>query len=77
MQLCRDFGINEELLREMMNAHVTKDTINEYNRFVNLIATADVIKAKTFFERQQGQTLPTFKVKRMLDDYIRKYILEG
>lgn len=76
-QLASDFGINEELLREMMNAHVTKDTINEYNRFVNLIATADVIKAKTFFERQQGQTLPTFKVKRMLDDYIRKYILEG
>ena len=76
-QVASDFGINEELLREMMNAHVTKDTINEYNRFVNLIATADVIKAKTFFERQQGQTLPTFKVKRMLDDYIRKYILEG
>lgn len=47
-KVSNDFGIDENLLREVMNAHVTRDNLNEYNRFANLIDTADVEKVKTF-----------------------------
>ena len=76
-KVSNDFGIDENLLREIMNAHVTRDNLNEYNRFANLIATADNEKVKAFFEHQTGGILSAFKVKRMLDEYMRKYILEG
>ena len=76
-KVSNDFGIDENLLREIMNAHVTRDNLNEYNRFANLIDSADVEKAKTFFEHQTGEALSTFRVKRMLDEYMRKYILKG
>lgn len=75
-QVANDFGMNEEMLREIMNTHVTKDNLNEYNRFANLISTADNEKAKEFFEHQTRADLTPFKVKRMLDEYMRKYILE-
>ena len=76
-KVSNDFGIDENLLREVMNAHVTRDNLNEYNRFANLIDTADVEKVKTFFEHQTGEALSIFRVKRILDEYMRKYILEG
>lgn len=65
------------MLREIMNAHVTQDNLNEYNRFENLLKTANKEKTTVFFERQKGKSLRPFEVNRMLDDYMRKYILEG
>lgn len=51
-KVASDFGISEEKLREIMNAHVTKDNLNEYIRFANLIDTTDYEKVKVFFELQ-------------------------
>lgn len=76
-KVSNDFGIDENLLREIMNAHVTQDNLNEYNRFENLLKTANKEKTTVFFESQKGKSLRPFEVSRMLDDYMRKYILEG
>lgn len=76
-QTAESFGLDESLLREIMNAHVTQDNLNEYNRFENLLKTANKEKTTVFFESQKGKSLRPFEVSRMLDDYMRKYILEG
>lgn len=76
-QTAESFGLDESMLREIMNAHVTQDNLNEYNRFENLLKTANNEKTTVFFESQKGKSLRPFEVSRMLDDYMRRYILEG
>ena len=76
-QTAESFGLDESMLREIMNAHVTQDNLNEYNRFENLLKTANIEKTRVFFESQKGKSLRPFEVSRMLDDYMRRYILEG
>lgn len=53
--MASDFGISEEKLCEIMNAHITKDNLNEYIRFANLIDTTDYEKVKVIFEFQIGK----------------------
>ncbi len=71
------FGLDEDKLKDLINAYVTKGNINEFNRFTDLLATVDTTKAKTFFEEKEQQRIAPFKVKAKLDSYLREYILKG
>lgn len=70
-------GLTKSLLREMVNLHLTQGNINEYNRFDKLIASVDLEKAKRFFEQEKGTEMSNFEVNLELDEYLRKFLVEG
>ena len=61
----------------MVNLHLTQGNINEYNRFDKLIASVDLEKAKRFFEQEKGTEMNNFEVNLELDEYLRKFLVEG
>ena len=71
------FGLNEKLLREFMKLGVTQSDINAYGKFSKLKDSADKTKTKLYFEKVEGNDLPPFKALMKLDDFLRKFILEG
>ncbi|MDR2528323.1 MAG: hypothetical protein LBD04_04805 [Synergistaceae bacterium] len=73
-------GLDEAKLREMMNLKLTEANINEYGRFASLkdsVDKAKAAKARAFFERRQGAAVSLFKVNQHVDDFLRKFLLEG
>lgn len=66
------FGLDEQLLRDMRNLHLTDANINEYSRFDNLMATVDWNKAAAYIGKPG-----MFVVKRDTDKVLRKYIITG
>jgi len=70
-------GLNEAELRRMMSLKITKSNINEFNRFDNLKNTVDKEKAKSFFEAAEGKSLKPFQVNIRIDEYLRRFLLEG
>ena len=76
-EVAQHFGLDESLLREMVNLHLTLGNINEYNRFGKLIASVDLEKAKRFFEQETGTEMNNFEVNLELDEYLRKFLVEG
>lgn len=71
------FGLDEPGLREMMSLKLTESNINEYGRFDSLKNTVDKSKARTFFEKQQGRSIPPPMVNIQLDKLLRRFLLEG
>ena len=70
-------GVDEDLLRRIMEQNVDEKTINEYGRLDNLKATVDKNKAKAYFEAIEGTSIPMFKVNSKVDDLLRRFILSG
>jgi type I restriction enzyme R subunit len=70
------FGMDESKLREMMNLSLTEANINEYGRFDALKATVDKAKARACFEKLQGTTISPFLAHKLIDDLLRKFLLE-
>lgn len=69
-------GVDERLLRELMEIRVTEDKINEYGRFDALKATADRSKAKKYFEELEGVKIIPPKVPIKIDKLLREFILK-
>jgi type I restriction enzyme R subunit len=70
-------GMNEPKLREMMNLKLTEANINEYGRFDSLKDTVDRAKARAYFEWKQGAAISPFKASNLIDEFLRKFLLEG
>lgn len=70
-------GVDEDLLRRIMEQNVDEKTINEYGRLDALKATVDKNKAKAYFEAIEGTPIPMFKVNSKVDDLLRRFILSG
>jgi type I restriction enzyme R subunit len=70
-------GLDESKLREMMSLKLTEADINEYGRFDSLKDTVDKTKARAFFENRQGAAVSLFKVNQHVDDFLRKFLLDG
>jgi len=70
-------GLDEIKLRQLINAHVNENNINEFGRFDALLNSVNTIKAKQYFEYKEGHTIPTFKVKIKVDKLLRDFILNG
>ena len=75
-QVALDFGLDEDLLRMLMDTYVTKDNLNEYGRFDKLKESVSIHKATAFFEQTEAGPLPEYKVRRMINEYLTKYILQ-
>lgn len=70
-------GIDETLLTNLMDAHVTKDNLNEYGRFDALKATVVREKAQEYFTKVDKKKLPPFRVNNRVDELLTKFVLEG
>lgn len=75
--LVKYIGVDESALRALMSAGVNADSINEFNRFEDLKATADKTKAKAYFEALDGKVIPPFKVNIRIDKLLRDFVLSG
>ncbi len=74
-RICVALGLDEVKFMALMDAHPNIDNLDDFNRFTELKATADMKKARPFLEKYYGETLPSFKAKSRLDKYLRAYIL--
>ena len=76
-KLAESFGLNEDLLRQMISVRTDEATINEYGRLDALKSSVDPQKARMFFETKEGKKLPTPKINIKLDKMLRDFIING
>lgn len=76
-RVVEELGVDEGKLVSLMAAKVTPANINEFDRFDDILQTLDIAKARSFFERKEGATVPVFKVRARADALLREFILEG
>lgn len=69
-------GLSEKLLRGMMDAHVSKEKLNEYGRFDALKVTVVREKAQEYFTKVEKKKLPPFIINNRVDELLTKFILE-
>ena len=75
--LVHTFGLDRQLLRQMLNLSITEQNINEFNRFTRLKESVDKTKAKAYFESKYGQTISLLKVNIEINNLLKRFILEG
>lgn len=75
--LARHFGLDEVMLRGMMNSRLTEATINEFGRFDKLKDSVDKVKAKEYFEGIEGVPIAPFKVNMKVHDLLQNFIMSG
>lgn len=71
------FGLDESKLRQLMNTHVTENNFNEFARFDALLNSVDKVKAKQYFEREEGCTIPLFKVNVKVAAFLKEFVLKS
>ena len=76
-QLHTYFGVSENLVYKLLDANVTKDTINEYGRFDALKNTVIKEKAQDYFTKIEGKKLPMFRVNNRVNEFLTDFILSG
>lgn len=70
-------GVDAQKLEELVNAGLNEQNINDFGRFDVLKDTLDRVRAKEFFERKEGATIPAFKVVMKADAFLRQFIIAG
>ena len=75
--LVNAIGVDEAMLRTLMEQHVTEANINEFGRLDALKGTCDMNAAKRYFEEREGEKIPPFKVAMKLDALLREFVLTG
>lgn len=76
-ELVLAIGVNESMLRELMNLNIKKDTLNEFGRFDKLKSTIDRNVAKAYLEQKLEEKLSPIKVNMQIDNLLTKFILSG
>ena len=70
-------GLDKNLLIALMADKVDEKSLNNFGRFDALKATVDKAKAKDYFEKQDGQAIPPFKLNMRIDKFLKQFILEA
>lgn len=70
-------GLDEEKLRNIMNARPTEANMDEFGRYQALKATVDRDQAKAYFDQLEGQNVPMRKINVKVDNLLRAFILKG
>lgn len=73
--IATSLGLDESKLRQLINAHVNESNIDEFGRFGQLLNSVDKVKAKQYFEAEEGKALPSFKVNIKVGQFLRAFIL--
>lgn len=71
------FGLDEDLLKNMMQLNLTEANIDEFGRFDKLKQSVDKAAAKVFLEKIEGKAIIPPKVNMKVDKILRKFILTG
>ena len=75
--LAQNFGLDAELLKEMADARLNDNNIDEFGRYTRLKASVSPMLAKAYFQQREGAVLPPPKIKMKLDDVLRRFIISG
>lgn len=75
--IATSFGLDESKLRQLINAHVNENNINEFARFDALLNTVDKAKAKQYFEQEEGKPIPPFKVNVKVAAFLKEFVLKS
>lgn len=67
-------GLDKGLLIALMADSVNDKNLNDFGRFDALKDTVDKAKAKAYFEKQDGVTLPLFKLNIRIDQFLKRFI---
>ncbi len=68
-------GIDESKLREFKQSKITEADIDKFGRLTALKASADITKAKAYFDSKDGIAYPIPRVRQKLDKVLRDYII--
>lgn len=71
------FGLDEDLLKNMMQLNLTEANIDEFGRFDKLKQSVNKATAKAFLEKIEGKVIIPPKVNMKVDKILRKFILTG
>ena len=72
-----EVGINEEMLRNIMNKGVTMANLNDFGRYDMLKESASFERIKEYIEGVEGKSLPTPLINIKFDKLLREFILNG
>lgn len=67
-------GLDKGLLIALMTDSVNDKNLNEFGRFDALKESVDKAKAKAYFEKQDGVTMPLFKLNIRIDQLLKQFI---
>lgn len=70
-------GLDEDKLRHILSLHLPEDNLNRSGYYKGLYETLDKSKAKFFFERVEGKTVPAFMIPAKADKMLRSFIISG
>ena len=70
-------GLDKDLLKTLLDLHITEQNIDEFGRFTKLKQSVDRAKAKTYFESKTGETLTGFQVNIQIHATLMCFILTG
>lgn len=76
-RLVKITGCCEKLLRKLMDAHPTKNNLNEYGRFDELKSTVVRDKAQEYFTKKEGHSMPPFKARNRANKLLTDFVLSG
>ncbi|MFJ5486044.1 type I restriction endonuclease subunit R [Pectobacterium actinidiae] len=68
-------GLDKGLLIALMADSVKDKNLNEFGRFDALKDSVDKAKAKIYFEKQDGVTIPLFKLNIRIEQFLKRFIL--
>ena len=75
--ISNSFGLDETKLRQLINAHVNENNIDEFGRFGQLLNSVDKMKAKQYFEQEEGKAIKLFKVNVKVAAFLKEFILKN
>lgn len=76
-QLVKALGVDIPKLESLMNAGITKASINEYGRFDDLKDTVVREKAEEYFISTEGTKVPAFRLSIKIEKLLKDFILSG
>ncbi|RJL23785.1 type I restriction endonuclease subunit R [Pectobacterium polaris] len=68
-------GLDKGLLIALMADSVNDKNLNDFGRFDALKESVDKAKAKVYFEKQDGVTIPLFKLNIRIEQFLKQFIL--
>ena len=70
-------GVDENKLREFKKSKVTDIDIDKFGRLTALKSSADISKAKAYFDTKDGKSYPIPRVRQKLDAALRAFIINN
>ncbi|MCG6202309.1 type I restriction endonuclease subunit R, EcoR124 family [Psychromonas antarctica] len=67
-------GLDKSKLMALLADKVDETNLNNFGRFDALKETVDKVKAKAYFEKSDGVTIPLFKLNMRIDKFLQEFI---